>query len=143
MKRYLDKLNEYLDARGLKFTKEREKILREIASFHRHFEAEDFLVRLNKKGLKISRPTFYRTLNLFIRAGVIGKSNLEDGRVIYECLLYQDHHDHFVCTECNRIIEFSDPEIEKQQDNICKKFKFLGIRHQMQIFGLCGKCRKG
>jgi len=143
MERHIDKLSEYLKNKGLRLTKEREKILREIASFHRHFEAEDFLARLNKKGLKISRPTFYRTLNLFIRAGVIGKSNLEDGRVLYEHLPGHDHHDHFVCADCGKIIEFFDPEMEKQQDKICKKFNFLGIRHQMQIFGLCSKCRKG
>ena len=141
MKRYLGKLKAYLSKQGSKLTKERSKMLREVAGLHKHFESESFLAMLNRKKLGISRPTFYRTLNLFVKAGIIGKSNLEDGRVIYEHLLGHGHHDHFVCTNCGRVIEFADPEIEKQQDKICKKFKFLGVRHQMQIFGLCIKCR--
>ena len=141
MDKYSIKLNEYLNKKGLKLTKERQKMLHEVSGFHNHFEAESFLEKLKKKGSGVSRPTFYRTLNLFVKAGLIGKSNFEDGRVIYEHLLGHEHHDHFVCTECREIIEFSDPDIEKKQDEICKKFNFSGLRHQMQIFGLCAKCK--
>ena len=142
MKAYKEKLSKYLDNNGLKLTKEREKILREIAGYHEHFEAESFLEKLNNKGLNISRPTFYRALNLFINAGLISKSNLEDGRVIYEHILHHGHHDHFVCTSCGKIIEFSDPDIERKQNSICEKYKFKGLRHQMQIFGICSRCNR-
>ncbi|MGB9693517.1 MAG: Fur family transcriptional regulator [Fervidobacterium sp.] len=133
--------NKYLEAKGLKLTKEREKILRQIISSNKHFEAEEFLFHLNKKRFNVSRPTFYRTLKVFTKLGILAKSNLEDGRVIYENLLSTNHHDHFVCTICGRIIEFKDSEIEKKQEKICEKYNFLGLRHQMQIFGLCKKCQ--
>jgi Fur family ferric uptake transcriptional regulator len=142
MKYNTDILIKYIRDKGLRFTKERGKMLAKIMGSRKHFEAEDFLLQLNKKRLKISRPTFYRTLNLFLRSGLISKSNLEDGRVIYENTSSRDHHDHFVCIDCGKMIEFTDPNIERQQDKICRKYGFTAMRHQMHIFGLCDSCRQ-
>lgn len=139
---YREELSKFLTANDLHFTAEREELIDKIAKYHKHFEAEKFFARLKKEGLKLSRPTYYRNLNLFVKAGLIAKSNLEDGRVIYEHLLRQKHHDHFVCLKCGQIIEFYDPNIEIQRKKICNKYGFQSRRHQMQIFGLCRECGK-
>jgi Fur family transcriptional regulator, ferric uptake regulator len=136
-------LKEYLKNKGMLLTRERASLLDKIVSQKKHFEAESCFNELRQSKIPISRPTYYRNLKLFLKAGILSKSNLEDGRVIYENRLRQSHHDHFICVGCGKIIEFSDIIIEKRQKQVCKKHKFTALRHQMQIFGLCRRCANG
>lgn len=50
------------------------------------------------------------------------------------------HHDHMVCTKCNKIIEFNSPELEALQEQIAKEHKFHMLQHKMSIYGLCDDC---
>lgn len=52
------------------------------------------------------------------------------------------HHDHMICTKCNKIIEFNSPELEALQEEIAKKHDFHMLQHKMVIYGLCEDCFK-
>lgn len=52
------------------------------------------------------------------------------------------HHDHMVCTKCNKIIEFTSPQLEALQEQIAKEQKFHMLQHKMTIYGLCDACFK-
>jgi Fur family ferric uptake transcriptional regulator len=67
--------------------------------------------------------------------------NFAGKRKRFEHAFEQPHHDHFICDVCGRIIEFVDPEIEKKQEMLCRKYKFRGKRHLLQIFGICKVCK--
>jgi Fur family ferric uptake transcriptional regulator len=64
---------EYIKQRGLKWTPEKEKVLREAFAMEGHFEADELAFRLRKKGSRISRATVYRTLPLLVRAGLLNR----------------------------------------------------------------------
>ena len=72
-KRELQIFRKYLERRGLKLTAERRELFDEIFSKHEHVEADELLVRLRAKHKKISRATIYRTLELMVDSGIVGR----------------------------------------------------------------------
>ena len=135
-------LRTYLRENNLRFTTERVIILEEIFSSPPHFDAEQLFIQIRNKHQHISRATVYRTLDLLHHIGIIKKENLGQGYASYELDLNIPHHDHMICVECGKVIEFVDEEIEKRQKEISEKYGMEMIRHQLQIFGRCKKHQK-
>ncbi len=133
--------SEFLKRRGLKTTRERTALFQEIFSTHRHFDAEDLVLRMRGSGTKISRATVYRTLELLHDCGLVGRVRLNEEKYRYERLRKGEHHDHLVCTSCGKVIEFVDKAIERRQDAVSKAHDFMPISHSHQIRGLCVSCR--
>ena len=63
-----------------------------------------------------------------------------DGKVVYEHLHPESHHDHFYCVKCGGIIEFFDPRLEYFQEESAKKAKFQVLDHRLTITGVCREC---
>lgn len=131
----------YLERRGLKLTAERQALFDELFVRHEHFEADELLVRLRAKHTKISRATIYRTLDLLVDSGIVGRVRIGESGYRYERLRAGEHHDHLICTECGRVIEFYEPRIEVLQDEVCDRHGFLAISHSHQLRGICRRCR--
>jgi Fur family transcriptional regulator, ferric uptake regulator len=134
--------DDFLRRKGLKVTRERTSLFDEIFSTHRHFDAEDLVIRMRERGTKISRATIYRALELLHECGLVGRVRLNEEKYRYERLRKGEHHDHLVCSNCGRVIEFVDAAIEKRQDVVCRDFDFLATSHSHQIRGICSSCRK-
>ena len=89
----------------------------------------------------VGAATVYRNLPILVKAGVLRESlNDLEGQMIYE-VEWQNHHDHIICVDCDEIIEFYDPEMEKKQDNVLSKLKFEDVSHRHVIYAKC-KFRK-
>ena len=132
----------FLTSRDLKFTPERYIILKEVFHRHDHFEAEDLLSSIKKKGGRASRATIYRTLELLVQCGLLEVVDLGGNSHHYEHVLGHQHHDHLVCEECGRIIEFTHRQLEKLKEKVCHEMDFDGRFHTLKIFGICGRCRQ-
>ena len=78
----------------------------------------------------------YRALTQFEQAGLLQKQNFESGKAVFE-LNRGDHHDHLVCLQCDRVVEFCDPEIEKKQAEIAGKLGFKIQAHDLCIYAEC------
>jgi Fur family ferric uptake transcriptional regulator len=131
----------YLERRGLKLTAERQALYDELFARHEHFEADELLVRLRAKHKKISRATIYRTLDLLVDSGIVGRVRIGESGYRYERLRAGEHHDHLICNECGRVIEFFEPKIESLQDEVCDRYGFLALSHSHQLRGICKQCR--
>ncbi len=131
----------YIKEKNLKFTQQRETILDEILNTKGHFQVEDIVHNIKNKNINVSRATVYRTLNILKDMGLVTEVIKFDNKTIYEISL-KDHHDHLICTNCGKIIEFHEEEIEKLQDKICKNYQFTPSFHRLEIFGLCKECSK-
>ncbi len=130
---------DYLRRDNLRATDQRYEVLNAVLETEGHFGAEDLFVKMKNQGKKVSRATVYNTLELLFKLGVVSRHKV--GNVfVYERASGRAHHDHLICVNCGSIIEFVSNEIEKIQDEICKKYKFKPIRHTHQIYGLCAKC---
>ena len=80
-----ERFNDYLQSRGMRNTEQRRSVLNHVFQQHDHFDADQLMDRLPKKGQTgyVSRPTVYRTLGEFVDAGLLRKFVL-DGRSVYE-----------------------------------------------------------
>ena len=141
MKTEKDIFRDYLNKRGLKFTHERELILKEVFARHEHFDVEALFQRLYQKDKRISRATIYRALPLLIDSGLISEAMRCKDRIYYEHIYGHKHHSHMLCIKCGKIIEFSDDKIEKLKGEICKKYGFKPVEYRFGIKGYCKDCQ--
>jgi Fur family ferric uptake transcriptional regulator len=132
---------DYLGSNKLKLTRERKAVLEEIFLRRGHLEAEDLAGRLRKKKKRASRATIYRTLELLVESGIVRKVDLGHGHSHYELVLDHPHHEHMVCVECGKVIEFSDKAMERALGKLCHRNNFEHTSHRFQIFGYCDKCQ--
>ena len=139
---YEKKFRESLREKGLKFTPERRTILEGVFSLHGHFDADQLYERLKKQNRRLSHASIYRTFPLLVKRNLISEALSCQGRASYEHILGHRHHDHMVCVECGRIIEFENGEIERLQNEACRKYGFVPVAHKLGIRGYCRKCLK-
>ncbi len=137
-----EKFCNFLKLKGLKFTPERKTILKEIFSFHSHFDVDKLYDKLREQKEHISRATIYRTLPLLVGSNLISEALRCEGKISYEHIYGHEHHDHMICIKCGKIIEFRNENIEKLQNEICKKYGFKAVEYRLGIRGYCNKCSK-
>jgi Fur family transcriptional regulator, ferric uptake regulator len=142
VEREINRFQQFLAQQGLKLTSERTSLVREIFSTHYHFEADELLFKMKEKGVKISRATVYRTLELLVKSGLVRRVHLGEDHYHYEHVSGNSHHDHLICTVCGGVIEFHDEELERRQLEICERKKFTPTFHNLQILGICDSCRR-
>ena len=131
---------QFLRGRGQRVTGERLALFDEIFSQHGHIDAEELLGAMKARGLKISRATVYRNLDLLVECGLARKQRLGSRGFLYEHVHPGQQHDHLVCTGCGRVVEFVSPGIVALQAEICRAHGFVPTRHTLQIAGLCNTC---
>lgn len=136
------KFEEFLKSKELKYTSERKLIMKAIFSFNKHFDIEELFERLRKQGNSISRATIYRTIPLLIQSGLIAETLHCQDKTSYENIFNKEHHDHLVCINCGKIIEFYNEKIEKLQKEVCRQHNFVPIEHRLGIKGYCEDCYK-
>ena len=138
----LEKLQTILKENGLKFTKQRELVLKFLYDNEGHFTPEDIYTKLKQENpnLNIGIATVYRTLSFLETSEIASSISFGVQGKKYELGL-KKHHDHLICTKCGEIIEFYDKVIEEKQEEIAKKFNFKMTDHTMKIVGLCENCQ--
>lgn len=124
----------HLKKAGLKVTHPRKRIL-EILEDRRskHMTADDIYRSLVDSGEEIGLATVYRVLNQFESAGLVVKHNFESGQAYYE-IDSGEHHDHMVCVESGKVIEFVSEEIEAIQQKIADAHGFEIEDHSLVIY---------
>jgi Fur family ferric uptake transcriptional regulator len=132
----------YLRREGLRFTRQRRCILEKVLRRGGHFDAEELHRELAAAGHDVSLATVYRTLSLLQEAGVLKEVLQSRDRAHYEVIYGHAHHDHMICVECGKVIEFCDERIEDLQRRICREYGFQTLDHRMGIRGVCSKCRE-
>lgn len=127
--------NQELRKAGLKVTLPRVKILQFLeASKQRHLSAEDVYKALLEAGDDVGLATVYRVLTQFEQAGLVERHNFDGGHSVFE-LDDGGHHDHLVCTESGKVIEFHNDKIEQIQDQIAKELGYELSGHSLVLYG--------
>ena len=132
--KYRKKFSEALQKEKLKLTSQRVAIFDEVIYGDKHRECEEICVALKKNKHNVSRATVYRTLDILIKYDFVRKMDIGDGRIRYESKIGHPHHDHMICVETGKIIEFVSDEIEDIQEQIAKKHGYKIIKHIHQLF---------
>ena len=133
---------EHIQKAGLRKTGQRDLILEIFLSTEEHLTSEDLYWLVQKKDSSVGHTTVYRTLKLLTEAGLAREVRFGDNKTYYEHHYNHEHHDHMICTECGRVIEFFSQEIESLQDAMAEKFDFLTTHHSLRMWGICAECQK-
>lgn len=139
----LSKFKEILKINGLKFTSQREVVLKTLYNSNDHFTPESLYLLIKERHgeLNVGIATVYRTLNLLEESKIVTSITFGAQGKKFE-LANRPHHDHLICKSCGKIIEFHNDEIERLQVEIAKSNNFILTSHLMQLYGVCSECKK-
>lgn len=139
----IDELRKIVKQKGLKYTEQREIVLSILLHAKEHLTAEEIYNQIKKDypSSNVGIATVYRALSFLEEVDLITSITFGTEGKKYESNS-KSHHDHLICTQCARIIEFVDEEIEKRQERIAKNNKFKITSHTMQLYGICENCQK-
>lgn len=126
--------NRELKKAGLKVTHPRVRILEVLESSRdRHLTAEEVYQELRDAGDEVGIATVYRVLTQFEQASIVEKHNFDGGQAVFE-LADGEHHDHMVCLETGKVIEFHSEEIERLQEEIANKHGYDISDHSLVLY---------
>ena len=135
------RLKDHLTKHHLKLTVQRKAIL-EVFLKSDHITAEALYREIAKKKKNpLGLATIYRTLNLFCEVGIAQQRHFGDAKTLYDNVSRKKHHDHLICNTCGRITEFESPAIERLQEDVARKNRYLIQSHRLELYGICADCR--
>jgi len=137
-------LRDYITKHGLKSSRQREVIAGVFFTSGGHLRVDELLDRVREVDGRIGQATVYRTMKLLTKCGLAAPRHFGDGHTRYEAVAPDEgeHHDHLICTTCNRIVEFMDERIEKLQEQAAAAHGFRVTHHKMELYGECEDCQK-
>ena len=142
MRKEIEILEKFIREKGLRYTPQREEILKVFLSVEKHLSADELHKIVKKKNPDIGYVTVYRTMKLLEESGLCSEVDFGDGISRFEHRYGHGHHDHLICVKCGNYTEVIKPKIEELQERLAREKHFTPIRHKLQIFGVCNKCSK-
>jgi Fur family transcriptional regulator, ferric uptake regulator len=135
------RLNDYMSKHGLRSTEQRRLVTEMFFGTTEHLSIEDLLDRVRVEEPRIGYATVYRTLKLLKECGLAFERHFGDGVSRYEVAWEDEHHDHLICLDCEKIVEFEDDAIEDLQHKVAARLGFKLVRHKLELYGVCGGCQ--
>jgi len=133
----------YLREQGLPVTQQREAVAEVVFAASEHLSVDDIEHELRQRGERIGKATIYRTLDLLVRSRLVEEHEFGEGFKRYEHRLSQQPvHEHLICVECGKVIEFTSTEVQRVEARVRVEQGFVPVRHRLEIYGLCRECHE-
>lgn len=127
----------HLEKHKLRKTPERFMILGEIYRRTDHFDAEALYIHMKAQNYRVSRATVYNTLELLVKCDLVTKHQFGENTARYEKAYGYRQHDHIICVNCGKVLEFCDPRIQQIKDTMGDIMKFNVTHHSLNLYGTC------
>jgi Fur family ferric uptake transcriptional regulator len=136
-----EKFTAFLHGKALRATTVRESIVKAVMARKGHFHMDELLRDLSAQGVEASRATVYRVMPLLVKAGIV-QPTVVSGKVHhYETAFGHKHHDHLICGECGKVVEFHFEAFEILQREVAAKHGFELTSHHHELIGVCPDCQ--
>lgn len=120
-----------------RITPERFEVLDATLDHDGHFGADDLYIQLKNSKSKVSRATVYNTLELLAQCELLSKRNFGENLTRYESNYKRQKHDHLICVDCGKIVEFSDHRLNNIPSEISDRLGFEFDSYSLNIFARC------
>ena len=132
-------------AGGGRMTSQRRLILRTLNELGGHPTADEICAAARRHDASLHPSTVYRTLAWLEDAGLVDHCHLDAGpenrhSERFDPVTPIEHH-HFVCTTCNRVIEFEAAHVENIKQEFAAQHGAAVERSALILYGLCPACQ--
>jgi len=121
-------------------------LLHFICEYKGHFTPENLQKKMAARKVEMALTTIYRNLPALLKAGIIRRTTLfeDQGKsaAVYEHVWGRPHHDHLVCQNCGKRVEFQYPALEVLQEAAAREHGFALVSHHLELIGLCPDCQQ-
>ena len=138
-----EKFLRFLEQKNLRITQQRRAIVDTVFGTDQHFTAEQLLEWAREKDSSVSRATVYRTLPLLTESGLVHEMDFGKDYKIYDPN-YAEHpnHNHIICNDCDKIVEFESERLEALENEITSKLGFEVESQQLRINASCEEMKR-
>lgn len=130
-------LRNFLKSGKNRITPERFEVMDAALDYEGHFGADDLYILMKNKNSSISRATVYKTLELLVQCDLLSKHHFGENLTRYESSFKKQVHDHLICMDCGRIVEFSNEQFQELPEQICTEQGFQFESYSFNIFARC------
>jgi len=136
------RVDDFIQRKGLRRTKPRDAVLEAVFAKDEHFTADELYDRVRRTAADTSRATVYRTLALLVEGELLRQIDLGDDQTTYDPnFLNKPTHNHLVCIDCGRVVEFEDPQVEALNAEVTRRLGFKALRQSLRIEAACEQLR--
>src|SRR6185312_6206786 len=138
-----EKFMDFLAQKNLRVTAQRQAIVDTVLNTKQHFTAEQLLEWSRRRDKSVSRATVYRTLPLLTEGGLVREMDFGKDYKFYDPN-YMEHpnHNHIICNDCEKIVEFESDRLSKLENEITSKLGFSLKVQRLQITASCEELKK-
>jgi Fur family transcriptional regulator, ferric uptake regulator len=138
-----DKFMKFLAEKNLRITTQRQIIIDTVFNTEEHFTADQLLEWSRAKDPTVSRATVYRTLPLLTESGLVREMDFGKDYKFYDPNYAQHpNHNHIICSDCEKIVEFESEKLEKLESEISHRLGFALKAQRLQITASCEELKK-
>ena len=134
----------FLKSEKNRITPERFEVMDAALDYEGHFGADDLFVLMKNEKSTVSRATVYKTVELLVQCDLLSKRNFGENITRYESSFKKKVHDHLICMDCGRIVEFSNEQLRELPATISNEQGFEFESYSFNIFARCkdpGNCK--
>lgn len=139
---YVSEVSRLCEARGLRLTDLRERVLRLVAEEGKPVKAYDLLERMRAVQGPVAPPTVYRALDFLLEGGFIHKLQSINAYVGCHHPHAQHHVPFLICNLCQEAIELEDEQVSDLLNQRALALGFQPASQTLEVRGICAACRK-
>lgn len=88
---------------------------------------------------RVSRATLYNTIELLLDCNLVKKHQFGSNSAQFEKSYKFRQHDHVICLDSGKVLEFCDPRIEEIKSSVEKELNIKISHHSLTFYAICDK----